>query len=43
MADSFDPCMPYSVLPLEQVEDLLGEEDYGKIRMIENKDKAKKK
>ena len=42
MADSFDPCMPYSVLPLEDVESLLDEKDFGKIRMIDSKEKAKK-
>ena len=42
MADSFDPCMPYSVLPIEEVKQLLEDEDYGKIRMLDESGKKVK-
>ncbi len=43
MSDNFDPCMPYSVLPIEQVKALLEDEDFGKIRMIDETGKKVEK
>ncbi|MDH5414709.1 MAG: HD domain-containing protein, partial [Flavobacteriaceae bacterium] len=42
MADSFDPSIPYAVLPLEEVKEMFGSEDFGKIRMIDDKGKRSK-
>jgi HD-GYP domain-containing protein (c-di-GMP phosphodiesterase class II) len=42
MADDFDPCMPYSEFPLEEVKEMFEGEDFGKIRMIDDKGKRKK-
>jgi HD-GYP domain-containing protein (c-di-GMP phosphodiesterase class II) len=41
IADNFDPCMPHSVLPLEDIKEMFEGEDFGKIRMIENDEKKK--
>jgi HD-GYP domain-containing protein (c-di-GMP phosphodiesterase class II) len=43
IADDFDPCMPHSVIPLEEIEEMFAEEDFGKIRMIDDSIKKKKK
>lgn len=42
MHDSFDPTIPYSVLPLEEIEEMFSGDDFGKIKVIEAKDKKKK-
>ncbi len=42
ISDDFDPCMPHSILPLEEIKIMLEEEDFGKIRMIDEKNKKKK-
>tara|TARA_Y100000780_G_scaffold232594_1_gene268335 strand:+ start:5977 stop:7101 length:1125 start_codon:yes stop_codon:yes gene_type:complete len=43
MADSFDPSIPYEVLPIEEIEEMFNNEDFGKIRVImEEEDKKKK-
>ena len=41
MADSFDPSIPYENLPLEEVKKMFEGEDFGKIRVIEEKNKSK--
>lgn len=41
MADSFDPTIPYAELPLEEVKKMFNSEDFGKIRVIEEKNKSK--
>jgi HD-GYP domain-containing protein (c-di-GMP phosphodiesterase class II) len=41
IADDFDPCLPHSVLPLEEIKEMFEGEDFGKIRMIENDEKKK--
>ena len=41
IADNFDPCMPHSVLPLEDIKEMFEEEDFGKIRMVEKDEKKK--
>lgn len=41
MADSFDPTLPYETLPLEEVKEMFKGEDFGKIRVIEEKNKKK--
>lgn len=41
MSDAFDPSIPYSVLPLEEVEEMFTDEDFGKIRFIDDQDKNK--
>lgn len=43
IADSFDPSIPYSVLPLEEIEEMFEGDDFGKIKFIEEKNKKKKK
>ncbi|MEX1099522.1 MAG: HD domain-containing phosphohydrolase, partial [Bacteriovoracaceae bacterium] len=43
MADSFDPSLPYASLPLEEIKKMFGDEDFGKIRVIEEKEKLKEK
>ncbi len=43
IADDFDPCLPHSVLPIEEIEEMFAEEDFGKIRMIDDGPKKKKK
>lgn len=43
MADSFDPSIPYETLPVEEVKKMFGEKDFGKIRVIEDKNKNKDK
>lgn len=40
LSDRFDPTLPYKKLPLEEVKET-EEEDYGKIRLIEEKTKKK--
>jgi len=42
ISDSFDPCMPHSILPIEEVEEMFASEDFGKIRMIDENQKKKK-
>lgn len=39
LADSFDPTLPYENLPLEEVEEMFTDADFGKIRVIEEKEK----
>jgi len=41
LSDSFDPSIPYSVLPLEEIEELFAKEDFGKIRVLDANDKKK--
>lgn len=41
LSDSFDPTLPYAKLPLEEVKELFEGEDFGKIRLIEEKNKKK--
>ena len=41
MSDDFDPTIPYGVLPLEEVEEMFTDEDFGKIRFIDEKNKKK--
>ncbi len=43
MADNFDPSIPYAVLPLEEIENMFNDDDFGKIRMIDEKGKRVKK
>ena len=44
MADSFDPSVPYAELPLEEVEEMFTDKDFGQIRFLdEKKDKKNKK
>lgn len=43
LMDSFDPTLPYEVLPLEEVKKLFEEEDFGKIRIADNSLKKKSK
>ena len=43
IADSFDPCMPHSILPIEEVEEMFANDDFGKIKMIDDKQKKSKK
>jgi len=42
IADSFDPSIPYAILPLEEIEDMFKGEDFGKIRMLDDDMKEKK-
>ena len=37
MSDSFDPSIPYSVLPLEEIKEMFAGDDFGKIRFIDEK------
>lgn len=39
MADNFDPSIPYSVLPLEEIKEMFAGDDFGKIRFIDEKGK----
>jgi HD-GYP domain-containing protein (c-di-GMP phosphodiesterase class II) len=39
MADQFDPSIPYEELPLEEIEEMFSEEDFGKIRFIDENNK----
>jgi HD-GYP domain-containing protein (c-di-GMP phosphodiesterase class II) len=39
IADNFDPCLPHSVLPLEDIKEMFEDEDFGKIRMVESDEK----
>lgn len=41
MADSFDPSIPYADLPLEEVTQMFEDKDFGKIRLIDEKQKNK--
>tara|TARA_Y100000768_G_scaffold388864_1_gene388050 strand:- start:15211 stop:16356 length:1146 start_codon:yes stop_codon:yes gene_type:complete len=41
MSDEFDPSIPYAVLPLEEVEAMFSDEDFGKIRVIDEKTNKK--
>ncbi len=43
MADHFDPTIPYAELPLEEIDKLFTDDDFGKIKLIEDSDKPKKK
>lgn len=43
LAESFDPSIPYANLPLEEIKELFKGEDFGKIKMIEDIQKKKKK
>ncbi|MBI99685.1 MAG: hypothetical protein CME67_00520 [Halobacteriovoraceae bacterium] len=45
MSDAFDPSIPYEVLPIEEIEEMFTNEDFGKIRVImeEEDKKASKK
>ena len=43
MADSFDPSIPYEKLPLEEVQKMFEEEDFGKIRFADGADKDDEK
>lgn len=43
LADSFDPTLPYSKLPLEDVKKFEKEMDFGKIKVVESKKKEKAK
>lgn len=36
MADHFDPSIPYAVLPLEEIEQMFAEEDFGKIKILDD-------
>ena len=36
LADSFDPTIPYEKLPLEEIEKMFEEENFGKIRLSDN-------
>lgn len=42
ISDTFDPSIPYSVLPLEEVEQMFSEADFGKIRFIDEQEKKGK-
>lgn len=39
IADEFDPSIPYAVLPLEEINEMFTDEDFGKIRFIDEQDK----
>ena len=41
MSDEFDPSIPYAVLPLEEVEEMFTDDDFGKIRIIDEKTNKK--
>lgn len=43
MSDAFDPSIPYSILPLEEVEALFDDKDFGKIKLIDEKNKEEEK
>jgi len=43
MSDKFDPSIPYSVLPLEEIKEMFAGDDFGKIRFIDEKEKEKEK
>ena len=43
MSDDFDPSIPYATLPLEEIEEMFGSDDFGKIRMIDEAEEKKKK
>jgi len=43
MSDDFDPSIPWAELPLEEVEEMFTDEDFGKIRFIDEQSKKKKK
>ena len=43
ISDDFDPCMPHNELPLEEVKEMFKGDDFGKIRVIGDKDKKEKK
>lgn len=41
ISEDFDPCMPHASLPIEEVEEMFSDEDFGKIRMIHENTKKK--
>ena len=43
MADSFDPSVPYAELPLEEVEEMFTDKDFGQIRFLDEKKDTKNK
>lgn len=43
MSDSFDPSIPYEHLPLEEVDKMFDEKDFGKIKLIDAKETKEKK
>lgn len=43
MAESFDPSVPYAQLPLEEIEEMFTNKDFGQIRVIEEKKEKKDK
>lgn len=43
LSDAFDPTLPYSDIPVEEVEKILVKEDYGKIKVLDADDKEKDK
>ena len=43
MSDTFDPSIPYSILPLEEINEMFSGDDFGKIRFIDENAKDKKK
>ena len=43
MSDNFDPSIPYSTLPLEEIEEMFSGDDFGKIKMIDSSMKKRKK
>lgn len=43
MADTFDPSIPYSILPLEEIQEMFSGDDFGKIRFIDENGNRKGK
>ena len=43
ISDDFDPCMPHSVLPIEEIKEMFSGDDFGKIRFLDEKEAKKKK
>jgi hypothetical protein len=41
LADSFDPTIPYAKLPIEEMKKFSKEMGFGKIRVVDEKDKKK--
>jgi len=42
LSDSFDPTLPYTEVPLEEIKNILEKEDFGKIKVLGDEKKAKK-
>ena len=42
MGDSFDPSIPFAHFPLEEVQAMFNDEDFGKIRVLDEKSDKKK-